>query len=642
MMFFSDFHFIRPLWLLAIIGLIAALYLLKRMQVKQSGWQGVLPKHLANALIENTQTNKQLSLILPFVLGLLAITALAGPSWKKLPQPVYQLARGSVLIMDMSYSMYATDLTPNRLTRARYKAIDLLDNINEGEIGLIAYAGDAFAISPLTEDINNIKLLLPSLSPDLMPELGSDPLRALTLAHEMLANAGHASGDIYWFTDGIENSDIQDITEWSREHPYRLNILGVGTKTGAPIKLTNGEFMKERNGSIVIPKLTEAILRDSAKRGNGHYVRLQNNSDDINLLLKNTEKFSESQEKEQKESSNTGDQWEEAGPYLLLCLLPFILGYFRRGKLLAVIPVMFLMTANQSVEASIWEDLWKTKNQQAQNKFNQEDYKTAAEQFKDPLWQGSAHYKAGNYQEALEAFKNHNTAESLYNQGNTLAKLNKFDEAINAYEKALEQNPNLEDAKANKQLIEQIKQQQEQQNSDQNKDQEQQDENQEGDESQQDQESENSQENDQGQQSDSQEQSNSEQNQQSESEPSEQSQEQSEQQDGDKKNQDSESESSEAEQESQQNEAEDENEADAQEQESASAQEAEGDESLTEEQKAQAMRAAEKLAQETDQKHQQLLNKVTDDPYQLLRNKMQLEYKKRRQNRSSLGATKKW
>jgi Ca-activated chloride channel family protein len=138
--------------------------------------------------------------------------------------------------------MYATDIAPNRLTRSRYKAIDLLEQLNEGGIGLIAYAGDAFTISPLTDDINNIKLLLPSLSPELMPELGSNPLAALTLAHDMLVNAGHSKGDIYWFTDGIDNYDIQDITDWSRSNNHRLNILGIGTSAGAPIKLNNGEL----------------------------------------------------------------------------------------------------------------------------------------------------------------------------------------------------------------------------------------------------------------------------------------------------------------------------------------------------------------------------------------------------------------
>ena len=321
----ADFHFIRPWWLLAIIALVFALNLLRKYRLSQSGWQQLLPKHLAKVLVDKQYTQQKLSLTLPFIIGLLAIVALAGPTWKKLPQPVYQTARGSVLIMDMSYSMYATDISPNRLTRSRYKAIDLLEQLDEGETGLIAYAGDAFTISPLTDDINNIKLLLPSLSPELMPELGSNPLAALTLAHDMLVNAGHSKGDIYWFTDGIDNYDIQDITDWSRSNNNRLHILGVGTKSGAPIKLNNGELMKDNSGSIIVPKLSIAALKGSAKRGQGNYATLANNNKDIEQLL--SQPF-DLEEQEQKESSNTGDQWQEVGPYLLLLVLPLLLPYF--------------------------------------------------------------------------------------------------------------------------------------------------------------------------------------------------------------------------------------------------------------------------------------------------------------------------
>lgn len=626
----ADFHFIRPFWFLALFALLLALYLLRKMRVTQSGWQGLLPKHLANVLISHSQVTKPLSLVIPFMIGLLAIIAMAGPSWQKLPQPVYQLARGSVLIMDMSYSMYSTDLSPNRLTRARYKAIDLLDNINEGEMGLIAYAGDAFIISPLTEDINNIKLLLPSLSPELMPELGSDPMRALTLADEMLKNAGHIDGDIYWFTDGIENSEIQDITQWSREHVYRLNILGVGTKNGAPIKLSNGEFMKDNNGAIVVPKLIEHALKGSAKRGNGKYVKLQNNNDDIKALLKDTNSISNKENNQQKESTNTGDQWEEAGPYLILILLPFVLLYFRRGRLLAFLPLCLLLTPSEHASANVWDSLWKTNNQQAQNKFEQKQYKEAAEQFKNPLWQGSAHYKAGNYEEALKSFDKSNTADALYNKGNALAKLNKLDEAIESYNKALKKNPNLESAKANKQLIEQLQKQQEQQKSDQNQKDDNQEE-QDGDQDQNEQEkqdSENSQENSENQQQSEQD------NEQSGEQKNDQSQ-------NSEKSSEEQSEQ-EAEQENEQKNAESEEEASENIDEQQAQQEGQTGDEQSEEQKAQAVRAAEKLDQEAQQKHQQILNKVTDDPYQLLRNKMQLEYKKRRQNRSSLGATKKW
>jgi Ca-activated chloride channel family protein len=632
----ADFHFIRPLWLLAIIALFFALNLLKKYRISQSGWQQLLPVHLANVLVDKQQSQKKMSLTLPFIIGLLTIIALAGPTWKKLPQPVYQTARGSVLIMDMSYSMYATDISPNRLTRSRYKAIDLLERLKEGETGLIAYAGDAFTISPLTDDINNIKLLLPSLSPELMPELGSNPLAALTLAHEMLINAGHSKGDIYWFTDGIDNYDIQDITDWSRSNNHRLNILGIGTKTGAPIKLNNGELMKDSGGSIIVPKLSISALQGSAKRGQGNYATLANNNNDIEQLLRQPFDI---EEQEQKESSNTGDQWQEVGPYLLLLVLPLLLPYFRRGRLLAILPVFILImpveksyaqsatlptainglsTAEtgaqipaESLTRSFWNDLWKTKDQQGQKQFNSEAFQKAANSFEDSSWQGSSYYRSGDYEQALKAFQQNDTAESLYNQGNALAQLERIDEAIEAYDQALKKDPQHEDAKANKDYLEELKKQQEQQ-----KDQKQ-DKNNDENKEQQDQESQDQDQNQEQKESD------------------DPSQDSDSDQKGDKK-EGSDKEQSEAEkaQEEEQKKAE-------QKKESKESEAKEQSDEESEQTPAQ-LRAAEKLAEETEQKHQQLLNKVTDDPYMLLRNKMQLEYQKRRNNRSSAKGTKQW
>jgi Ca-activated chloride channel family protein len=612
----ADFHFIRPLWLLAIIGLFLMLLMLKKLRVKQSGWQQLLPAHLTKVLVQGNAKAKSNSLLLPFLIGLLSILAMAGPSWQKLPQPVYQVAQGSVLIMDMSYSMYATDVVPNRLTRARYKAIDLLDSIKDGEIGLIAYAGDAFNISPLTDDSNNIKLLLPSLSPELMPVLGSNPFAALALANEMLINAGHKDGDIYWFTDGIDNIDIQDITQWSRDYPYRLNILGIGTKTGAPIKLSNGELMKDDNGAIIVPKLTVQALQGLAQRGRGNYATLtQNNKDIERLTLKplNTDIDKDNT----KASENTGDQWQEFGPYLLLLILPMVLSYFRRGALLATLPFALMLIPNNQVQADIWQDLWKTKDQQGQAHFNSEQYQQAAEQFKNPLWQGSAYYKAGDYQQALAAFKQENTAEALFNQGNALAKLEKIDDAIAAYEQALQRDPNLADAKANKALLEKLKQQQEQQeqeSGDEEQKNDQQGENQDG-------ESQDSQ------------------NQDSDSKDSDQQKNQQNSENQDSGEQDESSTKKDTEEGQEQK---NQQETDRDKQQKSEQQQAKSPEDSSDAQSLAAKELAEQLAKETEQKHQQLLNKVTDDPYMLLRNKMQLEYQKRSQDRRNVGVKKKW
>ncbi len=617
-MMFNDFHFIRPYWLLATFALFIAIWLLKRLRVKHSGWTKLLPEHLSQVLLEQKSSSKSFSTFWPLVIGLLAIIALAGPTWQKLPQPVYQVKRGSVMIMDMSYSMYATDLSPNRLTRARYKAIDLLDNLKEGDIGLIAYAGDAFTISPLTEDINNIKLLLPSLSPDLMPALGSNPLAALHLANDMLTNAGHVIGDIYWFTDGIDFEDINDINNWSKSFPHRLNILGVGTQEGAPIKLTNGELLKDDNGAIVLPRLSEKYLSSLVSQSSGTYKTISHENSDINALLSNIDI---QQEKQQGQNSNTGDQWMESGPYLVILILPLLLGYFRRG-IMSIFIVVTFMAPHESAFAIEWQDLWKTKDQQAQQLFNEEVFSDAASSFERSDWKGSAHFRAGDYEKALSAFEQGQDATAFYNQGNTLAKLDRLEDAIKAYEQALMLNPDFEDAAKNKEIIEQLKQQQEQQQEQQG------DQQQDGEQNESEQESQDQKNSDQQQGQQSQEQ------QESDSQPNDQQSQESD------SSQDKSNESNDQHQNSENN-----NDSEAKEQEEQQAEQAqESDkqpEESAQEQQAQLARQ-EQIDQEKAQKHQQLLNKVTDDPYLLLRNKMQLEYQKRRQDGSQSGVKKKW
>lgn len=667
--FTDNFHFIRPWWLIGFFALWLVLHLLKQLRYYQSPWQHFLPAHLTKVLLEQndqattTQTVKKKhapSQLKPFIIGCCIILALAGPAWQKLPQPVYQLERGSVLIMDMSYSMYATDIKPNRLTRARYKAIDLLEKINEGDMGLIAYAGDAFIISPLTQDIHNIALLLPSLSPDIMPVLGANALAALILAHETLQNSGHLNGDIYWFTDDIDNDEMSDIYDWSAKFGHNLHILGVGTQTGAPIKLSSGELLKDNSGAIVVPKLPAAKLAALAQRGGGNYSTITNDDSDINHLTKHLAAGLDDSTKQASQSENDqkqkmqGDQYQEQGPWLLLIIVPLLLSYFRRGSTILsvslLMPLTLLLslgslstpsyavetispesitspqdkpqteTKSQSTISALWQDLWQTKNQQAQQSFEQKKYKQAADKFTNEQWQGSAHYKAGDYQQALDAFKQSDSSNALYNQGNSHAQMQQYDKAISAYKEALEKDPSLKDAQDNIDKIEEMKKQQDQQNQS-----EEGESSEDSDEKQQESEQDSQQDQDQSQ---------------AEGDDSQENkQEGSESQDKNSQQQDKESSDKDEEQSSEQAKAEEEKEKQKQEQ---AAQEAQQDQEGKEGEKSAAQLASEQKAQEEMQKHQQLLNKVTDDPYLLLRNKMRLEYQKRQQEGNRQGVNKKW
>ncbi|MDU0355519.1 VWA domain-containing protein [Paraglaciecola aquimarina] len=617
MSFLSDFHFLRPHWLWAIIPLVMLVGLIRYIQKQQSGWQSVLAGHLYQHLITTDKANTARPPLLLLGVGwVLASLALAGPTWERLPQPVYQLNTGKVVLIDMSMSMRSTDVKPDRLTRAKYKAIDLVNAITEGETGLVVYAGDAFTISPLSSDAQNLTTLIPSLTPEIMPIAGSDPALGIKAAIELLSNAGYQQGEIFWITDGISNQQMKEVSNEINNSLFRVSVLAVGTEEGAPIKLTNGELLKDSRGAIVIPKLTSNNLKSLARSGGGRYAPMQANGTDIDYLIEQSLVSQDQDVDEQQEKENFGDKWQELGPYLLLILLPFAAYAFRKGIITVLFAACLIPVYTPQAQAGWWQDMWKTRDQQGMQAYKNSEFAQAAETFDDPLWQGNAHYRNQAYQAAIDAFSKVDSPQALYNTGNALAQLGELDQAIAAYEEVIKQQPDHQDAIANKALLEQLKQQQQQQQQQQQEEQEQsegeqqeQDGQQNGDNQQGDQQDQQDQ---QGQ--DSQEQNNDEQqgDQQSENQqpsaPSEGQQEQ------DEENTESEEQRSADQQDAQQTSEESDSEQQPQ---AAQAQEQE----LTDEQKEQMQRM------------QNLLNRVPDDPAFLLKRKMQIESQQRKRER---------
>lgn len=609
----QQFHFLRPQWLYALVPLLLLWFMIRRIAKTRSGWQSVLAKHLyQHVIIEGQQGSNGNPLWLLAIAWVIATFALAGPSWEKLPQPVYQLNAGKVVVLDMSMSMRATDISPDRLTRAKYKAIDLIQQTSEGEIGLVAYAGDAFTISPLSSDAQNLTTLLPSLSPEIMPVAGSDPYSGLKMAAELLENAGFVEGDIYWLTDGVEMAQVAELRTLLAQMPYRLSVLAVGSEDGAPIQLLNGDFLKDRTGAIVIPKLDSAMLEGLSRSTGGAFSMIT--SDDTDIARLTDLNLNQRQSKDPQESKDKfGDKFKEAGPFFVLVLIPIALIGFRRGYLFSVLVLSgSMLLTPPPVKASPWQDLWKTEDQQAAQAYNQGNLEDAAQQFEDPMWKGVAHYKNGHYEEALAAFSQVEGVDATYNRANALAKLGQLDEAIAAYEQVLEAQSEHLDAQTNKHLVEQLKAQQEQQDQEQNQQQ------QDGDEQQQSQQN--------NQQQDNQQQDNPQQGQQQseQSEPSQQQEDQQAQEEQQNGQPDSDTQTQPPpQQQKPENQGEGESESqqiEAQQQET----------ELTDEQKEQLQRM------------QNLLNKVPDDPAFLLKRKMMLENQMRKRQTMPSNNQRSW
>ena len=389
---------------------------------------------------------------------LLFCLSLAGPSWNQLPQPVHKEDSALVIVFDLSPSMLAEDISPSRLVRARYKMIDILKARQQGLTGLVVYGGEAFAVSPLTEDSNTIISLAPTLNPTLLPSYGSNTEDGIATAIELINNGGHQQADLLLITDGVARSAFRDISAQLSEENIRLHILGIGTLQGAPIPLGNGGFVKDQNNSIILPRLEPSSLQQLASMGKGSYFSITNNDTDISAIAEAVaQEFPNTTELDDR----SFDIWEDRGFWIALLIIPFLLASFRKGAVYVLILGPTLL-ATQPTEASLWQNLWYTQDQQAQNAFDNGDTKTAQSLFKNTQWQASAAYKNRDFESAAEHYKLGNSADNYYNLGNTLAHMGDLDGAIKAYDQALDLAPEMEDAIANKALIEQLKQQQQQ------------------------------------------------------------------------------------------------------------------------------------------------------------------------------------
>lgn len=493
-------HFIRPLWLL-LLPMAILIPVMWRVMRKPSGdWSKVCDPHLLRWLSVG-QASAKPGRVGPWVAGLvwlIAALALSGPSWEQLPDSSFSSRDSRVLVLDLSNSMLAEDLKPNRLTQARFKLSDILKTAQEGQTGLVAFAGDSFVVSPLTNDTNTISNMLPALRPDIIPVEGSRPDRGLAMAAELLTRAGLTRGEILLIADSGSRAAVEEAGRLAKQGIF-TSVLGVGTTQGAPIPSGDG-FISDRSGNIVVARLQREALQAIASAGGGKYSELTAGSE-ADAVFANNESTDFA-----KRDDSLGERWKDMGPWLLLGLLPLLAYAFRRG-LLFVLPIMMLpgmflsgLMLPGNAQAGVWDDLWYSRDQQAQQALRQERPEDAAALATDPAITGEALYRSGEFESASQAWAGLEDSDGFYNQGNALAKAGQLEQALAAYDAAIELDPDNEDAVFNRDLVEQMKQQQDQQQQDQENQQDQQ-----GDESQ-DQQSDESQDGEQGDQESSEEQ----------------------------------------------------------------------------------------------------------------------------------------
>lgn len=442
---FLALHFLRPWWWLALAPLPLALWLLARNGGGRAALAKLADTALLPHLLDESGSRRRFALGLVAAAWLLAVTALSGPAWQRVPAPLYVNGAARVVVLSLSDDMLAQDVQPDRMTRARFAVRDLLNDAGDARMALVAYAGAAFTVAPLTDDKNTILNLLQALKPDVMPVPGNDAAAGIRQGIELLQQAHAKGGEIVLVADTADDAAVAQ-AKAARAKGIRVDVLGVGTREGAPVPQHGGGFASGSGGTLMARR-DDAALRAVAGAGGGRYVVLQADGSGVAAL------GAPVAEAGQASHAERAQLWRDGGIWLLPVLLVLAALAFRRGWLLALV-VLVLPIGMPTAHAATWESLWSNRDQRALHALQRGDTAQARRLASTPGVRGATDYRAGDYAGAAKAFAQDDDARARYNLGNALAKQGEYEKAIAAYKQVLQRDPEMADARANLDAVE--------------------------------------------------------------------------------------------------------------------------------------------------------------------------------------------
>lgn len=425
------FHLIRP-WALAALPLIAVLWWRIRPKLAKPDAAQIqgLPPHLADALTVGRDGRQRLYPIdgVALMLALLAL-AVSGPSWSRLPDPFQAETAPLIVALKVTPSMTEPDIAPSRLERATFKLRDLVDRRAGAETALIAYAGSAHRVVPLTTDPGILASFLGGLSPGVMPVDGDAPGAALDLAQAEMARADTA-GAILLILDDVPPSAIAEINAEGRP-PLILYVA-------AP-------------EDVALPQL-ESVQ-------NAQVVRMTPGDSDLDRIERHLTSAYRAALAQDDTQVPDDRGWWLAWPAAFLLLVWFRRGWSMRWGALAALalwqaapdPALAqdqMRAAPPAAEAGIADWFW-TPDQQGQRAFDNTDFDTAAARFEDPMWRALALYRDGQYEAAAEAYATLPSAEAAFGEGMARLRNRQYRPGVRAFERALELRSDYPDAERN-------------------------------------------------------------------------------------------------------------------------------------------------------------------------------------------------
>jgi Ca-activated chloride channel family protein len=309
----DSFRFAHPeyFYIFLVLPALVFLFLFNRI-VRTRNLKSFGDHELLEQLMPSISTGRP---IIKFGLWLLAIacliTALAQPQFGSKLTLTKRKGVELIIALDVSNSMKAQDIKPNRLERAKRAIAKLTERLKNDKIGLVVFAGQAYVQLPITSDYSSAKLFLESITTDVVPVQGTAIGAAIEMATKSFSPSFQGSKAIIVITDGENHEDdAVGAAKKAQEKGITVHTIGMGLPQGAPIPLTEGssDFLKDKSGSIVVTKLDEPMLTQIAQAGGGSYIRANNAEVGLNNLFNEIEKMQKT-EMESREYSEYNDQF---------------------------------------------------------------------------------------------------------------------------------------------------------------------------------------------------------------------------------------------------------------------------------------------------------------------------------------------
>ncbi|MHB8814237.1 MAG: VWA domain-containing protein [Steroidobacteraceae bacterium] len=270
-----DFHFLHPYWLLALPPLLTLAVWLAHRRGRDGAWPRLLDGELLSLLRLSESGAAGTPWPLIGLLWTLAVLALAGPTWQRQITPAYRAPAAWVVALELSPSMDAADVMPSRIVRARYAIDNLLAAAHDARVGLVTFAGDSYTVAPLTSDVATVRNLAQPLAPSLMPESGDRLAPALEESARLLQAAPGRDRQVIVLTDCFtDTARALILAQQLHRQGIAVNVVGVGTSSGAPEPDGNGGFVRSASGQVALTRLDDDLLQRVAAAGGGRFVPL--------------------------------------------------------------------------------------------------------------------------------------------------------------------------------------------------------------------------------------------------------------------------------------------------------------------------------------------------------------------------------